>query len=302
VEALARHRNYRRAALELGVSQSQLSRTIQSLEREFGFALFERTRQSVSITRSGAQVLSEAEILFKAQDAFAARVAAIRSKSTDEVRIGVGPWVSRTWEPRAIAELARTRPEISISMREMDWWKLADAALGDEFDMVLGESGEIERIPEIIVERFPERPAGVFVRAGHPLANRNEVTLDQIAQFPLAAPRLPPRAAQVFPTAGKLGRLSDDGRYFLPRIECATPRSVIGAALASDAVCIALKGLCAGEIGSGTIVELPFHPPWLHVRQAIMYARGRPLSGAALAFRTAARVAERKYFCEPETA
>ena len=176
-----------------------------------------------------------------------------------------------------------------------------DAALSDEFHMVIGESGETERIPESVVERFPERPVGVFVRAGHPLATRNEVTLDQIAQFPLAAPRLPPRAAEVFRTGGKLGRLSDDGRYFLPRIECATTQAVIGAALAPDAVCITLKGLCAGEIGSGTIVELPFHPPWLRVRQAIMYSRGRPLPDAALAFRTAAKVAERMYFSDAAT-
>ena len=120
VEALARHRNYRRAALELGVSQAQLSRSIQSLERELGFILFERSRQGVSITPSGTQVLSAATVLLKAQDAFAAKVAKIRSKSTEEARIGAGPLVAQTWAPWAIAQLARTHPEISISMREMD--------------------------------------------------------------------------------------------------------------------------------------------------------------------------------------
>ena len=71
---------------------------------------------------------------------------------------------------------------------------------------------------------------------------------------------------------------------------------MIGVVLESDAVCITLRGMCSEHLASGTLVELPFHPPWLGIRQAIMYARGKPLPEAALAFRNATKVAERNYF------
>ena len=187
VEAVARRRNYRRAALELGVSQSQLSRIIQALEWELGLSLFERTRQGVTVTPSGTGPEGGGGP-DKGPEAFAAGIAAIRDATKDVLRIGCGAFVSQTWAPSAIADLARTRPEISISMRELDWWRLADAALGDEFHLVFGETSDAERAPEIVIERFPERHGGLFVRSGHRLSGRNDITLDTIAAFPLASP------------------------------------------------------------------------------------------------------------------
>ena len=71
---------------------------------------------------------------------------------------------------------------------------------------------------------------------------------------------------------------------------------MIDVVLASDAVCMTLGALCSEQLASGAMVELPFHPAWLCIRQGVMHARGRPLSDAAQVFRTAARAAERKYF------
>ena len=132
-----------------------------------------------------------------------------------------------------------------------------------------------------------------MVRAGHQLAGRNHVTLDEIAKFPLAGPRLPARLAEVLPRTGRLGHLSEDGRYFIPVIECATPRSMIDVVAASNAVCMIWPEHCAEQLKTGAVVELPFRPPWLRVRQGIMYRRNKPLPRAALAFRNVARLAER---------
>ncbi|MCB1489482.1 MAG: LysR family transcriptional regulator [Bauldia sp.] len=295
---LARYENFRRAAQALGISQSQLSRRIQALEVTLGCALFERSKQGVSITPEGSQILDEAAILLKAEEDFAARVSEIRKTSQVELRIGAGAFASQSWMPAAIAELAKTRPAASISVREMDWWRLADAVRDGEAHMAIGERIEPEDNPDIVVERLPERDVRFFVRAGHKLDGRNRLTIDEIAEFPLAAPRLPARIRRFLPVGTKLGTMSGDGRFFLPAIESATPRSMIGVVLASDAVCVTLPEMCTEHLKSGALVELPFHPPWLRNQQAIMYARGKPLPDAALAFRSAAKLAERRYFAD----
>lgn len=295
-QAVASHGNFHRAAQMLGISQSQLSRRIQALERDLGCALFRRNRQGVNITREGAEILREAGTLLKADEAFWASVARIRNRSKGELRMCAGAFASQAWVPSAIAAFAKAQPTVSISMREIDWWQLPDAALGDECHLAIGECSEAEQNPNIAVEPFQERRAGFFVRSGHKLDGRNTVSIDQIAGFPLAAPRLPGRVRQFFPGATRLGNPSADGRFFLPAIESATPRSMIDVVMVSDAICIMPPGLCEAQLASGQLVELPFHPPWSCVRQGIMYARGRPLSEAALAFRTFARVAERDYF------
>ncbi|WP_144141366.1 LysR family transcriptional regulator [Paraburkholderia sp. BCC1884] len=55
VLAVARHRNFRAAATELGVSTSALSHAVAGLERRIGVRLFNRTTRSVSLSEAGAQ-------------------------------------------------------------------------------------------------------------------------------------------------------------------------------------------------------------------------------------------------------
>jgi DNA-binding transcriptional LysR family regulator len=67
---VAEMENVSRAALELHVSQPALSRQIRDLEDELGFALFERTAKSVSLTEAGRVFLKEArEVLQRVDEA-----------------------------------------------------------------------------------------------------------------------------------------------------------------------------------------------------------------------------------------
>ena len=53
-EAAARHESYTRAAQELALTQSAVSRQIGALEDFMGLALFRRTRHGVQLTAAGA--------------------------------------------------------------------------------------------------------------------------------------------------------------------------------------------------------------------------------------------------------
>jgi len=56
-EAVARHLNFRAAAEEMALTQSAVSRQIQSLEDEVGVGLFLRHTRAVELTSAGAQLL-----------------------------------------------------------------------------------------------------------------------------------------------------------------------------------------------------------------------------------------------------
>ena len=56
-EAVARHLNFRAAADEMALTQSAVSRQIQSLEDEVGVGLFLRHTRAVELTSAGAQLL-----------------------------------------------------------------------------------------------------------------------------------------------------------------------------------------------------------------------------------------------------
>ena len=56
-EAVARHLNFRAASEEMALTQSAVSRQIQSLEEEVGVPLFLRHTRAVELTSAGAQLL-----------------------------------------------------------------------------------------------------------------------------------------------------------------------------------------------------------------------------------------------------
>ncbi|WP_016835821.1 LysR family transcriptional regulator [Herbaspirillum lusitanum] len=55
-EAAARHLNFARAAAEMGVTPTAVSRTIKSVEAQLNVRLFNRTTRSVSLTEAGASL------------------------------------------------------------------------------------------------------------------------------------------------------------------------------------------------------------------------------------------------------
>ena len=67
--ALAKTKNFSRAAESLYITQQTLSQQIRRLEEELGFPLFTRSTRSVSLTEKGAALLRRAEEVLSACDA-----------------------------------------------------------------------------------------------------------------------------------------------------------------------------------------------------------------------------------------
>src|ERR1700674_2665772 len=63
--SVARHRSFRRAAPELGVTPSAVSQAIRAVEARVGAALFIRTTRSVGLTEAGERFLSRAKPAFE---------------------------------------------------------------------------------------------------------------------------------------------------------------------------------------------------------------------------------------------
>jgi DNA-binding transcriptional LysR family regulator len=63
--SVAGHRNFHKAAAELGVTPSAISQAVRALETRLGAALFIRTTRSVGLTEAGERFLSRAKPAFE---------------------------------------------------------------------------------------------------------------------------------------------------------------------------------------------------------------------------------------------
>ena len=94
----------KRAADELGYTQSAVSQAVKALERELGTTLIERGRQGVSLTRDGKQYLPYLRQIVTAEAELEGKRQELLGLSSTDIRIATFTNVSRTVLPRVIRD------------------------------------------------------------------------------------------------------------------------------------------------------------------------------------------------------
>ena len=114
--AVARHRNFRRAAIERGVSASTLSQAVRELESRMGVRLLNRTTRSVALTDAGAALLARLQpALFEIGEAVAAARAA-QAEPQGALRINAPePAVELVLAP-LVADFLATYPAVRLEV------------------------------------------------------------------------------------------------------------------------------------------------------------------------------------------
>jgi DNA-binding transcriptional LysR family regulator len=114
--AVARERNFTRAAAQLGVSQPSLSRTIRALEARLGVRLLTRSTRSVAATEAGERLVQSVGPHFDGIEAGLAALGAMREKPAGNLRITSVEHASDTILAPAVARLLTTCPDIRVEI------------------------------------------------------------------------------------------------------------------------------------------------------------------------------------------
>src|SRR6201996_4278895 len=114
--SVARHRSFRKAAAELGVTPSAMSQAVRALEARVGAALFIRTTRSVGLTEAGERFLSRAKPAFEELIAASAAARDLGQRPAGLLRLAMPQaWVPILLEP-LIASFSRAYPEVEIEI------------------------------------------------------------------------------------------------------------------------------------------------------------------------------------------
>ena len=87
--AIARHRSFRRAGLELGVSASALSHSLKGLETRLGIRLLNRTNRSVTLTAAGEELLAKIGEPFETIGSAVEALNRYRTEPSGRIRLNV---------------------------------------------------------------------------------------------------------------------------------------------------------------------------------------------------------------------
>lgn len=179
---VAEHRHFGRAAAELHLTQSSLSRQIIRLEQQVGARLLDRTPQGTRLTEAGEAFLPLAAEVLRSAAGAAAHARAVARPS----RITVGYTANLIVTP-AVRELRRRHPDADVRTRHLDWGGARAALLEHRVDAA------VVRLPfpaaKLHVTLLYDEPRALLIPRDHRLAGKESVTLADIADEPL--PRVP---------------------------------------------------------------------------------------------------------------
>lgn len=177
---LARTKNFTRAAAELNLSQSALSRAIQKLEDHVGQPLFDRKPREVVLTDLGELLLVRAkEILKLVEDTFEELAEASR---WGRIRLGTIPTIAPYFLPALLGRFSEQYPEISVMVQEDTTDRLIQKCSHGELDIAI-VALPIDA-PAIQVEPLFTEELLLVVPMGHPLEKVNPLSIQAVKDFP----------------------------------------------------------------------------------------------------------------------
>ncbi len=114
--AIARHRSFRRAAVELGVSASALSHALRTIEERLGLRLLNRTTRSVALTEAGERLYTRIEPAFGDIGDAIEDLNSFRGKPAGTIRLNTSRQAAKQVLMPVVTEFLRAYPEVSVDV------------------------------------------------------------------------------------------------------------------------------------------------------------------------------------------
>lgn len=191
------------------------------------------------------------------------------------LRIATGQYPAEISVGTACTRLVARHPGLELDVRLGDWQFVTRKVIDGEIDIGVAELAVARNDERLVTEALPQHRGRLVVRAGHPLAGKARISLDDILDYPLVASSLPRRFLRLKTTV---------------RVDSVSlMKSIIRG---SEAVGLASTRDLAADTGPDRMVVLDIDLPWLHTNYGFIRLRDRIPSPAEQAFMDIVREVE----------
>lgn len=189
VVAIANSGTFREAAEKMYVSQPSLSISVRDLEKELGFKIFRRTSSGTFLTRRGMEFYEKAQELVKGFDIFQNQYANPEEEK-DEFSIASQHY---DFLPPTITAFSERYPDYknfrifeSTTVQILDEVAQGHSEIGIIYLNNQNKKGIMQRVEKLgleVIELIPFH-THIYLREGHPLAQKDELVMDDLADLP----------------------------------------------------------------------------------------------------------------------
>ncbi len=185
---VAEEKSISRAAEVLGISQPALSRSIAAVEERYGVKVFERGRSGAELTAAGVPIVNEVQALLRNIETLDQNLVQYGRGNLGSLSFGISPQLGSFLLKTISLTIFRENPDVQLQAVIRSAPELAEALLRNEIEFFICIDSQLSDHPEMEVDLICQSAAVFCVRAGHPLAGKERVTLNDMRAFPFASP------------------------------------------------------------------------------------------------------------------
>ena len=250
--------SFSRAAEKLHITQSALSRSIQSLEEELGGPLLDRIGKRNELTPLGQSVLERARGIVKEAAELKRGAALLQQGGLGSLRLGLGSGPGALLMTPWLVYMATHHPGVKVSVTrgptEVQLRQLRDRSL----DALVVDIRRIVPAADLSIGPTFDMPAGMVCRAGHPLLAQypNGVPFEALLSYPVASIPLSEEIARIL--VARYGPRADPAE--MTTLQCEEISSLLQTVQQSDAIYLGILAAARQEMSRGDLVQLSVVP------------------------------------------
>ena len=182
--AVTETNNFGQAAKQCGVTQSTISRQIQSLEQDLGLPLFHRTSQ-VKLTLGGEKLLPRALKICQEWQKASAECAELLAGKQPELCVAAIHSVCAHYLPPILQEFCLKYSEIQLRVTALGSDRALKVLRDGLVDIAIVMNNRfLTNSAEIVVDKLYEEQIEVLMAADHPLTQYDLIPWSELVKYP----------------------------------------------------------------------------------------------------------------------
>ena len=272
--ALADTGSFSRAAEKLHITQSALSRSIQTLEEDLGGPLVDRVGKKNELTPLGRSVLERARRIVHEAQELKLGAALLQQGGLGALRVGLGSGPGAMLMTPWLVYMAQHHPTVQVTVSrgstELQLTQLRERQL----DALVVDVRRVESAPDLKMTQVVEMRAGFVCRQGHPLLEcaAKGLPFDALLSYPIASIQLSQEVARLL--VDHYGPQANPAQ--MTTLQCEDIASLLDVVGQTDAIYLGIVGAAREGLEQGRLVELPMQTPLKgQARLALITLAGR---------------------------
>ncbi|MBQ9016316.1 MAG: LysR family transcriptional regulator [Firmicutes bacterium] len=179
--------NYTKAAKAMGYSQPGISHMIDTLEKEFGFPLLRREKNTIVPTNDGEKILHYCYRLLQDERELLETVDAIKGLMTGTIKAATLNSMAVDFLPEIVLNFTHAFSGINVVMHEFAIEDGIQAVLSGQMDLLFGTDG----VPDTLdfIPLFTD-PIGLIMREDHPFARYDRIPVGKLSSSDFIMPEV----------------------------------------------------------------------------------------------------------------